>query len=403
MNTESAPHYCSTCTISISGDLFSLRQHYSSETHIHNLRVRTRASGSAQLSLLQPSNTDVQRVSSAQYFCKLCQKTFNTALTLQDHVRSRTHRYNKLQNATRKNETLSDCKEEASLEYAESVSNSDSSITELHCLFCLRSPLFPNITTTLSHMKTVHNFEIPFENHLHDLQGLLCYLARKISAGLCITCESSERSSKEFDSLTAVQMHMRDQRHTAIPLSALSTGEYDPYYETEWLETIASDLNVDQKTRTGPFAKRGKSYCGPVKSYLDRSVGNSGPQRESGQLALQSTADGKLRQILDRGHTTGRGISGNHLTINARGQKTSLYAVNTPHSSMTSFRDRFSALRCYSGGQKLTANHAQEERARQNRMRHYQSREDRRTWDKQVLSVGVNNNRLHPKGFDGDT
>ncbi|ERT01942.1 hypothetical protein HMPREF1624_00237 [Sporothrix schenckii ATCC 58251] len=82
------------------------------------------------------------------------------------------------------------------------------------CLFCNYAS--PTIALNVAHMGRFHNMFIPEKQYLVDLEGLLAHLETRIRDDhACITC------GKVRGDVFAVQTHMRDKAHCAIPYLTL--------------------------------------------------------------------------------------------------------------------------------------------------------------------------------------
>jgi hypothetical protein len=75
------------------------------------------------------------------------------------------------------------------------------------CLFCCQT--FVDFETNLKHMTQVHGFFLPDVEYLEDPEGLVSYLAEKISDCICLYCNGR---GKEWKSQPAVRKHMVRKR-----------------------------------------------------------------------------------------------------------------------------------------------------------------------------------------------
>lgn len=102
----------------------------------------------------------------------------------------------------------------------------------------------------VKHMSVGHSFFIPDVDYLIDMEGLLFYLAEKITKGktftfmdgpthdlnsidllqdfICIWCNDRGRT---FYSLDAVRKHMVDKGHCKMLHEGLALAEYAEYYD----------------------------------------------------------------------------------------------------------------------------------------------------------------------------
>lgn len=77
------------------------------------------------------------------------------------------------------------------------------------CLYC--PYLSPSLILNVSHMTKAHGLFIPERSFLSDLEGLICYLGKKLLLGnQCLYC------NKTKGGLEGVRTHMRDKGHTML-------------------------------------------------------------------------------------------------------------------------------------------------------------------------------------------
>lgn len=115
-------------------------------------------------------------------------------------------------------------------------------------MFC--SQQSENFLDNVKHMSVAHSFFIPDADYLVDMEGLLVYLADKITKGrnrrcsmlvtsphshllsfqdyICIWCNDRGRT---FYSLDAVRKHMNDKGHCKMLHEGLALAEYAEYYD----------------------------------------------------------------------------------------------------------------------------------------------------------------------------
>eukprot|EP01112_Ceratiomyxa_fruticulosa_P021569 TRINITY_DN7634_c0_g7_i1.p1 TRINITY_DN7634_c0_g7~~TRINITY_DN7634_c0_g7_i1.p1 ORF type:complete len:381 (+),score=71.65 TRINITY_DN7634_c0_g7_i1:184-1326(+) len=94
------------------------------------------------------------------------------------------------------------------------------------CLFCnAKSATFEE---NMEHMTTVHSLFIPDLEYIEDLEGLIVYLGEKVGIGnVCLFCNGAGRS---FQSIEAVQGHMRDTSHCKLAWEN-NEDEYADFYD----------------------------------------------------------------------------------------------------------------------------------------------------------------------------
>jgi pre-60S factor REI1 len=113
-------------------------------------------------------------------------------------------------------------------------------LTVEDCLFCNNHST--DLSSNLEHMTSTHGLFIPDIEYLKDLEGLIRYLADKVSLdNVCLYCNGK---GKHFESLDAVQAHMRALSHCKL-LYENNEVEYEDYYD---FSTDYSELDADKET-----------------------------------------------------------------------------------------------------------------------------------------------------------
>ena len=111
------------------------------------------------------------------------------------------------------------------------------------CLFCNNHST--DLQSNVEHMTLTHGLFIPDIEYLKDLEGLIKYLAEKVSIGnVCLYCNGK---GKHFESTDAVQAHMRALSHCKL-LYENNEAEYEEFYDfsTDYQEI---DINNSSNVR----------------------------------------------------------------------------------------------------------------------------------------------------------
>jgi pre-60S factor REI1 len=204
-----------------------MKEHYKSEFHKYNLNRVT-------MNLAPLSFEDYKRkkeffmkkaeekkkleetlkVQSANLYCDICNKKFNSRKKLDEHLASKTHLKNKAHKEEIKKE---DEKKEENNEI--STSSKENKKTEPEkttlddvtiCLFCNEKN--ENLKENMYHMVQKHKLDIPFVLYIKSYTDLLKLLAKKIfSYHACLTCDT-----QKFESIRSLQNHMLAKSHTSI-------------------------------------------------------------------------------------------------------------------------------------------------------------------------------------------
>lgn len=90
-------------------------------------------------------------------------------------------------------------------------------------------------------MTEVHSFFLPDSQFISDLSGLIGYLGEKVGTGRC--CLYCNDAGHYFDSVKAVQSHMRDKSHCKLRTEAPEDfDEYLPFYNFNRKSSVAQPL-----------------------------------------------------------------------------------------------------------------------------------------------------------------
>jgi pre-60S factor REI1 len=125
-------------------------------------------------------------------------------------------------------------------------------LSTLSCIFC--NYVSPSIELNASHMVKIHGMFIPEQSYLIDLEGLIKYLAEKVSQSHeCLYC------SKIKSTTAGVQTHMRDKGHCMIAFDTeeqmIEVGQFYDFRSTYSDSGGDSDgEDVDDKREVGTKA-----------------------------------------------------------------------------------------------------------------------------------------------------
>ncbi|CAI7836434.1 unnamed protein product [Closterium sp. NIES-53] len=119
------------------------------------------------------------------------------------------------------------------------------------CFFCDKKNK-GGVDECVEHMHRHHGFFIPDMEFLTDLQGMLQYLAAKVTQGrMCLWCDDR---SKQFSSVEAVRAHMEAKSHAKLRYgdgSGVAEEELEDFYDfsTSYEEGTSRELIVADDTR----------------------------------------------------------------------------------------------------------------------------------------------------------
>lgn len=108
------------------------------------------------------------------------------------------------------------------------------------CLFCPHQSL--SLENSLQHMTKSHSFFIPDIDYISELENLVIYLGAKVGDGkICLTCNHKSRT---FQTVEAVQKHMRDKGHCTVDYEGQNALEYSEFYD---FSSSYPDFNPDER------------------------------------------------------------------------------------------------------------------------------------------------------------
>lgn len=234
---------CTSCEVAI--PTFERTEHYGSEWHRYN--VKRKVAGLAhipqelflqKLEQLKTMQANEKAAKTSQR-CNICNKSFPAA-AYEQHLTSKRH----LSRAAKKTsvpasvsstaegsnttpDTTTDTaskpepmreegandtkegKEGAGIDEAEFEFDESKILPKTTCFFCNKS--CKTVQKSLKHMLKKHGFFVPFIEYLTDLDGMLEYFGGKVGHGMtCFSC------NKPYESVEAVQSHMKDKNHCRI-------------------------------------------------------------------------------------------------------------------------------------------------------------------------------------------
>uniref|UniRef100_T2M8J6 Zinc finger protein 622 n=1 Tax=Hydra vulgaris TaxID=6087 RepID=T2M8J6_HYDVU len=272
---------CLSCSVKfISADL--QRMHYKTEWHRYNLKRKVAElppvteeefSIKAELQIKKKESKIQER--SVSTYCKLCNKSFSSLNSFQNHVQSKKHQdllnkntstgieqhhtdfvkvnekvVNKSSNVqvSLVDELDDDSEDWEDMSSDDEVDNNDidetncpesEAIPPTSCLFCNHQST--NIENNLQHMVKSHSFFIPDLEYVTNIEALLIYLGAKVGDGkVCLLCNTR---SKQFQTIKACRDHMTDKGHCMINCESNAMLEFADFYD--FSSTYPSSENVD--------------------------------------------------------------------------------------------------------------------------------------------------------------
>jgi hypothetical protein len=163
--------------------------------------------------------------------CDVCKKTFGSENKKYEHFSSKSHII-----AAKKAETNKSENSEVKERIEQKTTKDDNTI----CLFCnLKNE---TIGDNVAHMIKAHKFEVPFAEHVKNVNGMMKVIIKKIFEYLsCLSCDL-----QGFKNYKSLQNHMLDTQHTYINAEDLEEFLYK-YYDKERL--LAIDDKEKRKTK----------------------------------------------------------------------------------------------------------------------------------------------------------
>eukprot|EP01015_Nassula_variabilis_P021642 TRINITY_DN387_c0_g1_i9.p1 TRINITY_DN387_c0_g1~~TRINITY_DN387_c0_g1_i9.p1 ORF type:complete len:314 (+),score=69.49 TRINITY_DN387_c0_g1_i9:85-1026(+) len=252
--------YCSSCRINIELEA-EYKKHFKSEFHRYNIKRKLVNLTPATIEqYLQKKNQNLGEKEkqfldqSAVFYekCTICNKTFSTKKTYEQHLKSAKHKES-LKKSTTNSKTssvLGDVKpssEALSESQSKEIQSTKSEIITAAqqprevCLFC--NKMSSNLNENLVHMRKVHSFFVLDRQYCSNIEGLLTFLAKKIFKEVkCIFCNNE--GAKSFKSAEALQSHMISKGHCFMNNEHFF--EYQEYYD---YSTAAKTEEEQQKLK----------------------------------------------------------------------------------------------------------------------------------------------------------
>lgn len=161
------------------------------------------------------------------------------------------------------------------------------------CLYC--PYLSPSLILNVSHMTKAHGLFIPERPFLADLEGLICYLGKKLLLGnQCLYC------NKTKGGLEGVRTHMRDKGHTMLGFETEEQqvelgqfydfrGSYSDAEDNEDLDDDEGDKKPKQKGLKPNYVIRKEGEVEDDDEWEGVSDGGEGWETDSSASSLDST------------------------------------------------------------------------------------------------------------------
>lgn len=190
----------------------------------------------------------------AQPECVPCSKKYLSHQAYDNHLQSKKHKqvaaaYAKKQQEQERsaasrpteNDTTAASTTESSKETSAAAAVEQREPSETVCLFCSHESA--DAPSNYGHMRTTHGFFLPSSERLIDLEGMLAYLADKLTDSLdCLWCTPSvfsthlrpdQELNSQFANLTSVRRHMVDKGHCKLAMEHGAGREYADFYLPE--------------------------------------------------------------------------------------------------------------------------------------------------------------------------
>ncbi|KAF9168234.1 hypothetical protein DFQ26_000471 [Actinomortierella ambigua] len=283
---------CIACGIRLPS-IESQHQHHKSDWHTYNLKRKLvglpPVSADVFTQLVTASREQANPAEEPQPECVPCGKKYLSDKSYENHLASKKHRLTaqawEKKQQQQQQQRKTDDEEETSMSEAspgtddESTTPTTSTKTTLEpsatvCLFC--SHASADATDNYAHMRSTHSFFLPRAERLIDLDGMLTYLADKLSNDLdCLWCTPSvfdrtlspdQELNSSFSSLANVRRHMLDKGHCKVYMDNGADREYADFYLSD--KELATRREGDPDSEEDGF----------VKLYHDRQTQGDGNQ-----------------------------------------------------------------------------------------------------------------------------
>ncbi|WFD49852.1 pre-60S factor rei1 [Malassezia furfur] len=242
---------CLTCSVAFYTPA-EQREHFRTDLHRYNMKRRVANLAPVSAAVFNSKVQERRAALDAQAHepettgrCTVCSKSFASANAYRDHMQSKKHKEKAAKAAQRpaapaapassaldnvasmraalpEKDTAdaadadadADLDDDARMERAieAKLARARRIDPAAECMFCSASQ--PSLESSLAHMQRAHGFFVPERTYLVDEEGLLRYLADKVSVGnVCLWCNGRGRG---FHDLGAVQQHMLDKSHCKV-------------------------------------------------------------------------------------------------------------------------------------------------------------------------------------------
>ncbi|ORY38205.1 hypothetical protein BCR33DRAFT_720911 [Rhizoclosmatium globosum] len=261
-STSAAAYTCLSCRVSFDSAEYQ-RNHFRSDWHKYNLKRKVvelppidLQEFSLRVQAGQENAAQIAQASELQYTCT----AFGNVHSVKDSE------------STRRKEDETDSYWRTKFEQAESEDELQALVNEklalspsletTNCLFCPKH--FQSIEENVAHMSQAHSFLIPDSEYVFDLEGLIQYLADKVSLGnLCLYCNDN---GKPMYSLEAVRAHMENKGHCKLAYSDEDKLELADFYDF----TLNNMQLVSKKASL--FQSRAKVVPIPTSKYIGGGI-----------------------------------------------------------------------------------------------------------------------------------
>lgn len=255
------------------------------------------------------ASEDSTKNSSFHKLCTTCKKDFYTPRAYQNHLKSGNHRQ-----AVTKLEAEDDVPVSDELE---KIAFQIEKLGSFSCLFCSRS--FSTFDLNMEHMQKTHNFSIPNQDSLFDLETFVEYLSTLITTFQeCLSCGQTR------DTAAAIRQHMVDKGHCSLAPDAAESSEFEDFYDISDSED-ADEEDDDTEPETLNSTESNERHLPSGRTLIHRSQARQHRQHRtttpapSAQKALEDTpnasnpsssTDRRAAMALTRTENANRGLAG---------------------------------------------------------------------------------------------
>ncbi|KAJ6635941.1 Zinc finger protein [Pseudolycoriella hygida] len=244
---------CINCSLRFH-DANAHKDHYKTDWHRYNLKLKINGlppvtSEEFSRRVLQQREAAKNIDEKAILYCNACHKQFNSEKSHANHLSSKKHMQGLEKLEPKTEVTVKKLVEPNEQQIAEEddsdewEDDDESPIACNECMFCGHES--ETLDDNLKHMSIDHSFFIPDAEYLCDIEGLVGYLADKITNDfICIWCNDRGRT---FYSLDAVRKHMKDKGHCKMLHEGLALAEYAEFYDySSSYPDHAEDMDIDE-------------------------------------------------------------------------------------------------------------------------------------------------------------